>query len=221
MIEIIKRNGSIAVLIMVFLLINLPDGKSQKVELSPFFGYQTGARFSGKDNGMRIGGGIDYGISLNYAVSLKWRLEISYNNAKSDISFPANSIEDRNNYNKYTDLRCRFFSLGGLRELSPGNKANPFGILSVGWVHYHPTSHGYTNEDLLHFSLGGGVKLAVTDNFGFRFQTRLIIPVWFAGDYFTSIYSEGLLRPSHTTFAVQGDLTLSAILVLDKRHERK
>jgi hypothetical protein len=34
-------------------------------------------------------------------------------------------------------------------------------------------------------------------------------------EYFTGIYSEGLLRPSHTTFVVHGDLALSAFFVLD------
>jgi hypothetical protein len=214
MINKIKKHSSITTLILSFLLISLTDIKAQKIELSPFFGYQTATQFPSDQNQSRIVGGINYGVSMNYAITRTWRLEISYNYLKSDIS--TYSMYGRY---KYCNLNSKYLSLGGLKEIKPGNKVNPFGILIIGWVNHHPTSDGYYDANLVHFSLGGGVKVAVTDNFGFRFQASLIMPVWSAGEYFGAKYYGPLLIFTHATVVAEGDFTIAAILVLDKRHE--
>jgi len=209
----IKKHSSITILILSFLLVSLTDINAQKIELSPFFGYQTATQFPDQ-NQSRIGGGINYGGSMNYAITRTWRLEISYNYLKSDFS--AITMYGRHSY---CDLNSKYLSLGGLKEIRPGNKVNPFGILTIGWVNHHPTSNGRYDANLLHFSLGGGVKVAVIDNFGFRFQASLIMPVLSAGEYFGAKYYGPLLIFTHRTVAAAGDFTIAAVLFLDKRHE--
>lgn len=211
----ISRYGSIAILILTFQLIILTDIKSQKVELSPYLGYTTAARFPRDHGYFRIGGGFDYGVSLNYSIKHAWGIEISYSYLNSDIS-----AESGRGINKYCDLKSQYLSLGALKEISPGKSICPYGLLELGWVNYHPSSNGFSNENLLQCALAGGIKMAVSDNFGLRFQARILMPVWFAGDYFSGYYIEKLLTISTAKVIFQGDFTVAAIMILNKKHER-
>jgi hypothetical protein len=210
MIKFTWRCNSINILVIFFLFITGENVKSQKIEINPVFGYGTASNFPRDQDYLSIGGGVEYGISLNHSIWRTWRLEISYKYLKSDISTAGPHV-DRT---AYCDLTSNYFSIGAMKEFNRGQRLNPYLLAAGGLVNYHPLSGSYSNENLLHLSLAGGLKFSVTDFIGLRLQAGLIAPVWFHREYFSTGYSQIIASFKTTKIGVQADFTIGVILII-------
>jgi hypothetical protein len=213
MIGLIRKHISVNILVIFFLLFVSENVKAQKIEITPIFGYFTSSNLPRDQNYLRIRGGIEYGISLSHTISRTWRLEFSFSSLKSDLS-----LVSAHAYREiFSDLKSKFFSVGAMKEFNPGEKLSSYILPAFGFIYYHPLDRYSSNESLLDFSLAGGVKYSVTDVVGLRFQARLLMPVWFRGDYFTGDYSEILASFKTTKVSFQGDFTIGVILKIQKK----
>jgi hypothetical protein len=69
-------------------------------------------------------------------------------------------------------------------------------------------------------SLAGGLKFSVTDFIGLRLQARLIAPVWFRDEYFSTSYSQIIASFKTTKIGVQADFIIGLILIIPNSAER-
>jgi len=208
---IITKN-SLSVIITIFLLfLAVENADSQKIELSPFIGYETGGRLVSSNGYLYVGNGMDFGASFNYTYKPGREIELSYSHMKSDLD-----ADDGYNRVSVCDLNVDYYSIGLLREFSQNKKTVPYGLLAAGLVNYLPQSGAYSNEKLVHFSFSGGVKIYPSDRIGFRLQGRLLIPIWTDGSYFTGDPSGTPVTVTTRPGAVQCDFTAAVILVLKK-----
>jgi hypothetical protein len=221
MIGLTRKISSLGLLIISLQLILAENAKSQDMELSPVIGYATASGFPRDNNYMSIGNGFEYGISLNHALGHSWRLEFSFGSLRSDISI----VSAHGYREKYCDLISNFYSIGAEKEFNHGQKLNPFVIIGGGLVHFNPLSkdkfHDYSSENLLHFSVAGGVKLRITSFLDLKFQARLLTPLWFKDEYFSMEYFGSIASFNTLKISLEGDFSAGIILIIPNNSGRK
>ncbi len=202
-----KRKSLIFSLALAFGMITIIQVNAQKVELTPFIGYETGAKiYTGYDY-LRIGDGMVYGGSLNVNLGGGRYSELSYSHMASTLSYDGY-------IDKICDLAVDYYSIGALQEVMPGAKATPYGMFTLGLVNYRPTSGGYESENKMHVSLAGGIKIRASERIGIRLQARLLMPIWYGGAYWTVGPGGGGFSVGGGIHGVQGDFTGALFFVL-------
>ena len=71
----------------------------------------------------------------------------------------------------------------------------------------------------MHISLAGGVKIKASERVGLRLQARLLMPLYYAGTYFTFGTGGSGVSMAGGIKGVQGDFT--AALVINLRYRIK
>jgi hypothetical protein len=205
------KTGYIRIAIILSIFFYSESAKAQKIELSPFAGYETGGRLYTDQGYLYVGNGMDYGASINYSYKPGRQFELSYSHMKSNLD-----VDEGYNRVRVCDLSVNYYSIGVLRELGQGKKMTPYGLASLGIVNYRPLSGEFSNENLVHFSFSGGVKLFPSEKIGLRLQARLLIPIWADGSYFTGDPNGTTVTVTTRPGAVQCDFTASVIFVLNR-----
>jgi hypothetical protein len=215
--EIIKRIKnmtmvkifSIAGLLIMMFLSVAPELKAQKVELSPFVGYETGSTVYTSLGYLYIGDGMDFGGNLDFKLGGNRFAEISYSHMMTKLN-----VDEGNNERFLYDLGVNYYSIGILQETKPLAKISPYGLLTLGWVNYNPQTEDISGENKMHVSLAGGIKIKANDRLGFRIQARLLMPIFYAGTNFNTGTGGTSTNISATSVAFQGDFTAALVFVI-------
>lgn len=200
--------------IVLFLLV-IPGVQviAQKVELSPFIGYETGANihayYGGANGEIHIDDGMDWGGTLDVGVGGGRYGEFSYSHMATKVSLQGGFTPQ-----DPVDLAVDYYSLGVLQEIRPDAKATPYGLFTLGIVNYRPTEGDYASENKMHVSLAGGVKIKASERIGLRLQARLLMPLYYAGTYFSFGTGGGGAGVSGGIQGVQGDFTAALVFNL-------
>ena len=204
----LKKRYLFACLVLAISLTAGSHLKAQNIELTPIIGYETAAKINTSSGDLRINDGLVYGGALNVGLGGGRYAEFSYTHMASDLSIEGIVRED------ICDLAVDYYSLGALQELMPGAKATPYGLFTLGIVNYRPTSGGYSSENKMHVSLAGGVKIRASERVGIRLQARLLMPLYYAGTYFSVGTGGAGYGISGGIRGVQGDFPAGLFLVL-------
>jgi len=205
----INNRSRFFTLIVILAMMGLSiESKAQKVELVPFIGYETGANLYTSIGYLHIGDGMNYGGALDISLAPGVQVELSYNHMSSSLS-----LDEGYNTLKLTNMAVDYYSIGGLQELRHGEKISPYGLVSLGWVNYRPEEN-YSNENLFHVSLAGGVKVFASERIGLRLQARLLMPMFFNGIYFSAGTGGAGAGVGGTVGAVQGDFTAALFFII-------
>lgn len=204
-----KRSGIFTVLALAIVMVLAIPANAQKIELTPFVGYETRAKIYYGSGYLRIGDGMNYGGALNIGLGGGRFAELSYSHMASDLY-----IDGSLGREDLCDLTVDYYSIGALQEMMPGAKATPYGLFSLGWVNYRPTSGDYISENKMHVSLAGGVKIKISERIGIRLQARLLMPLYYAGTYFTVGSGGAGYGIAGGIHGVQGDFTGGLVFVL-------
>lgn len=204
-----KRKILLISIVIAFLMVSWSQVNAQKIELSPFIGYETGAKISSNlgtlhiSDGMALGGSIDVGMGGGrYG-------EFSYSHMGTALDLKGGLTNER-----LCDLAVDYYSLGVLQEIKPDAKATPYGLLTLGIVNYRPTTGDFSSENRMHISFAGGVKIRASERVGIRLQARLLMPLYYAGTYFSVGTGGTGYGISGGIQAVQGDFTAALVLRL-------
>ena len=183
---------------------------AQSIELTPFIGYETGAKINTNSSAgyLRIADGMNYGGALNVGLGGGRYGEFSYNHMASELSL------DSQVGGYICDLAVDYYSFGMLQEMKPEAKATPYGLFSLGWVNYRPTTGDYVSENKMHVSLAGGVKIRVAERIGIRLQARLLMPLYYSGAYFGVGTGGAGFSVGGGIKGVQGDFTGGLVFIL-------
>ena len=163
--------------------------KAQKVELTPLYGYQLGAKLNYPGGFLRLDDGDQYGIALtvntinDIGIEFWWMRQDAEMTIRDNIFVPFET--------RVSDMAVDWFQIGGMRYLDlPNEKIRPFGGVSLGLAVFTPSN---PNLDLVDRSLGsttrfsfainGGVKIMMSERIGLRLQGQLLVPVEWGGIY--------------------------------------
>jgi hypothetical protein len=197
---------------MAFMLVTVNQVSAQKIELSPFLGYETGAIIHTSLGDLHIGDGMDWGGSINVGMGGGRYVELSYSHLATYLN-----LENGITTEKLCDLATDYYSIGALQEIRPDERVTPYGLFTLGWVNYRPSNpttvtNDYSNENKMHISLAGGVKINASEKIGFRLQARLLMPLYYAGTYFSAGTGGAGYGVSGGVYGVQGDFTLALVI---------
>jgi hypothetical protein len=182
---------------------------SQHVELTPFIGYETGAKMSTSAGYLHADDGMNFGGALSVGPSSATQFEFSYNHMRSSLYLDEGPFDT-----DISDVDIDYYMFGGVREIIPDTKATPFTSLAIGWVNYRTLSEAYDNEQKFVMDLAAGVKIKASERIGIRLQARLHLPMYFNGVYFGAGTGGASMGVSSLVIMVQGDFTGSIYFVL-------
>jgi hypothetical protein len=194
------------VLPMILLLASVAQVKAQKIEIAPLIGYETGAHAHTNLGTLHIGDGMNFGGSVDVGLGRGRFAELSYTHLKSYLN-----NEMALNTTRVCDLAVDYYSIGVLQELRPKAKVSPYGLFTLGLVNYRPTTGNISSENKMDVSLAGGIKIHATEKIGLRLQARLLMPIYYAGTYFTIGSGGGGYGIAGGVVAVQGDFTAALV----------
>jgi hypothetical protein len=203
------KSFSIAGMVMILLFAGIYELQAQRIELSPFIGYETGSTVYTSLGYLYIGDGMDYGGNLGFNLGKNRYAEISFSHMMTKLN-----VDEGYNERYLCDLGINYYSIGILQETMPMSKISPYGLFSLGWVNYNPQTDDYSGENKMHFSFAGGIKIKASERIGLRLQARLLMPIFYAGGNFNSGTGGTSMNVSATSVAFQGDFTAALVFVI-------
>jgi hypothetical protein len=197
----------IVTLLMTMLIASVVQVKAQKIELSPLIGYETGAYVNTQLGRIHAIGGMDFGGSMNINMGGGRWAELSFTQLNTSMDYEAGLTT-----NKLSDLIIDYYSIGVLQEMKPDAKVTPYGLFTLGLVNYNPSSNTYRNENKMHISIAGGIKLNPSEKVGLRLQARLLLPIYYEGGYIFAGSGGTGYGVTGGVRGVQGDFTAQLVL---------
>jgi opacity protein-like surface antigen len=165
--------GSFALLVVVGLA-SPPCAQAQgyRLEITPTLGYRWGGHLGANDTALLdvdtdLEGGASYGLMFDVPLSRHFQVELLADHQEAELrrgklfapDFPG------------IDLDVDYYQIGLLWEWHPP-RVRPYVVLAVGVTDLDPGVSGVSGETRFSASLGGGVKVPVTDRVGVRLEFR-------------------------------------------------
>lgn len=146
------------------------DGELEynRYEFTPFAGYISGGEFEDPtDSSDRdLDQGSSYGLFVDIADE-HWRhYEIFYTGMDTEV-------EGATPF----DMQVQYLQIGGTVSHPDARHAIPYFGMTIGAARFSPDEAGLDSETELAFSVGGGLKVPITDHFGVRFDARAFVTV--------------------------------------------
>ena len=141
------------------------EARAQSVQITPFVGYAFGGsvRDTVLDESRSFDAALDYGGTLNFAISESWRFELLYSRQETKIS--------GNGLSPSFDVTIERYLAGFQEEKGEGN-IRYFGTFWLGATRFVPGLAGYDAETRFGGGVGLGVKTFPVKNVGLRFEAR-------------------------------------------------
>ena len=162
---------------------------AQKIEITPFYGYQLNGKVIGYEGDLNIRDAASYGAMIDITVQRGMQVELYYSRSDTRGDF----VAFRGPTYKLTDLSVNYFQLGFSRTVKKVKNVSLYGIGSLGASLFAPSGQAYNEtprtyyfEDWWLFSItaGGGAKVWLSEKVGLRFEGRVMMPITWAGGGF-------------------------------------
>jgi hypothetical protein len=199
-----QKSFTLSGLLVILLMTGQLNVQAQRIALSPFIGYETGSTIYTSLGYLYIDGGMDFGGTLDLNIGKN-----RYSHMMSKLN-----VDEGSNERYLFDLGVNYYSIGILQEAKPLAKISPYGLLTLGWVNYNPQTDDYSGENKMHVSLAGGIRIKATEKIGLRLQARLLMPILYAGTYFSAGSGGTNVNVSATSVAFQGDFTAALVFAI-------
>ncbi|VAX29353.1 Multi antimicrobial extrusion protein (Na(+)/drug antiporter), MATE family of MDR efflux pumps [hydrothermal vent metagenome] len=194
---------------------------AQKLEITPFYGYQLNGKVIGYSGDLNIRDASNYGVMLDIAVQNGMQVELFYSRSDTRADF----VEFRGPTYKLTNVSVNYFQLGFLRTAKKIDNISLYGVGSLGATLFSPSGQDYneTPKDyyfqdwwLFSVTLGGGAKVWISKKVGLRFEGRLLMPItWAGGGFMIGTGGSGLYLGGGSAI-LQASLTAGIIIALGK-----
>ncbi len=215
-----KLNSAILV-ILVTMFVYHPDVSAQKLEITPFYGYQLNGKVIGYSGDLNIRDASSYGVMLDIAVQDGMQVELFYSRSDTRADF----IEYRGPSFKLTDMSVNYFQLGFLRAVKKVDRITVYGVGSLGATLFSPSGKDYNETPIDYYyqdwwlfsvTLGGGAKVWLSEKIGLRFEGRLMMPItWAGGGFMIGTGGSGFYLGGGSAI-LQASLTAGIIVALGK-----
>jgi hypothetical protein len=151
---------------------------SRGIEITPFAGFQFGGRLDVAEGSLNIIDTEHYGVMIDLPIEYSTQLEFFYSYQPTELE-----IEEYGPFAekmRVFDMTVEYWHIGVVRGLKRGN-IMPFGSFSVGLANFNPKKSGIDSVQRFSVAMGVGVKAYMNERIGFRFQSRLLFPIQWAG----------------------------------------
>lgn len=165
---------------------------AQKVEVTPQYGYQIGAKYNYQGGYIKLHDSDQYGLTfgLNAAdditVEFMWAQQNSKVSIYDFIFYPQET--------EISDVTVNHYQIGAI-YMFDDDQLRPFAGLSAGWSTFNPEGDIYDSNTTFTMGVTGGLKYFFTDHIGIRIQTQLLLPVSWGGVYYgtggSGVYTGG------------------------------
>ena len=142
------------------------DARAQTIQLAPFAGYQFGGSFSSPalQASLSLESGLDYGGTMDIAISKTWRAELLYSRQETQIGLDAPGANS-------FDLTVERYMAGVMEERGE-NKSRFFGVALAGVTRFVPGLPGFDTNSHFTLGVGLGLKHFFSDHIGLRGEVR-------------------------------------------------
>jgi opacity protein-like surface antigen len=190
-------------LLSIFLLtaaVPIP-ARAGNVEITPFAGYTMGGEFKDAVTGKSLSfdDTSSYGIMVDFKQAVdqqdgeSW-IELYYSRQQTRLKADQGPFFG----NPLFDVDIEYYHVGGTYGLATG-KVKPFVVGTIGATHMVPQGADLHSETKFSLSLGGGVRMYLTEHVGIRLDAR-----WF-GTFFNGSGS-AFCSGGTCLVTVQGDV---------------
>lgn len=169
-----KKNRRILAILLFVIGISVQDLSAQAIELNGFAGWQLHGRAKLYDGDFNINDAANFGGKLSVALASTTHAEISYMRSDTEgrffpfIGSPSELITFSSNY----------IQLGAVQEADFG-RVKPFATIAAGLVVWSPKTSTVSSKTQFSATVGGGLKIWLTDFLGIRLQGSMLMPmVW-------------------------------------------
>jgi opacity protein-like surface antigen len=137
-------------------------------EFTPFVGYMGGGEFEDPtdSSNRKVDEDNNFGLMVDAAADY-WR--------HYELLFATQSTRVQGT--TPFDLDIQYLQIGGTVSYQDAEHVIPYFALTVGAARFSPDQPGLDDETKLAFSLGGGVRVPISDHFGVRFDVRAFATV--------------------------------------------
>jgi len=165
--------GVFIAMMLIAALFPLP-AMAADVEITPFAGYTMGGEFTDAVTGKSLSfdDTSSYGIMVDFKQPMdkeggeSW-IELYYSRQQTKLKADQGPFFG----DPLFDVNIEYFHLGGTYGKATG-KVKPFVVGTFGATHMTPEGDGLHSETKFSLSLGGGVKLYLTERVGIRLDAR-------------------------------------------------
>jgi opacity protein-like surface antigen len=144
-----------------------PEPHVNNTEVTPFVGFMAGGRFEDPvDSSDRdVKEDTNFGVILDLnADGPERQYELLYSQESTQVegAVPLN-------------LDVQYLQIGGIVNFMDNPRVVPFFGITVGAARFSPDANGMDSETKIAFSIGGGLKIPITDHVGIRLDGRAFI----------------------------------------------
>jgi Outer membrane protein beta-barrel domain len=140
--------------------------KYNAFEITPFVGYMFGGEFEDPvDSADRdLDGATNFGVIFDFAIESWRQYELLYSMQSTELDGVVP-----------LDMDVQYLQIGGTVSYEEATRVIPYFGMTFGATHFSPDETGLDDETKLSFSVGGGMRVPITDHIGVRFDARAFI----------------------------------------------
>ncbi len=153
---------------------------AQKVEITPQYGYQVGAKYNYYGGYLKLKSSDQYGLTFGINATDDVTIEFMWAQQNSDVRIKDFQFAPQET--ELTDVVVNHYQIGAIHMFGY-SEARPFIGLSAGWSTFNPDLNLYDGTTTFTLGVSGGLKYFFTDRIGIRIQSQLLMPVGWGGVY--------------------------------------
>jgi len=165
---------------MAIIILFSIDTYAQKVEITPQYGYQIGAKYNYYGGYLKLNSSDQYG--LTFGVNASDDITVEFMWAQQNTGLRIKDYQFFPQETDLTDVVVNHYQIGAIHMFGYSD-ARPFVGLSAGWSTFNPEEKIYDDTTTFTLGLSGGLKYFFTDRIGIRIQSQLLMPVSWGGVY--------------------------------------
>ena len=148
-------------------------GAGWGLEITPYAGYAIGGSFEDNTTGatLDVREGGNFGLILDVKDTPETQYELFYGFQRTVVTGGGTLGGD-----PLFDMDIHYLHLGGTCMFG-GDKVRPYIAGGAGATHFVPHGSGLGRKTYFSFSLGGGVRIPISDRVGLRFEGRGLLTV--------------------------------------------
>jgi opacity protein-like surface antigen len=148
-------------------------GYGSHLEITPMIGLRTGGELETSvsdlfDTDVEIDDSETYGVAIDIAITRDFQVELLANRQESAFRAHGGLFDDDR---RLADVTVENYQAGVLWQWG-GGQVNPFVVATLGVAKLDPEVAGAKSENRFAGTLGGGVKVFFSRNFGLRLEGR-------------------------------------------------
>ncbi len=204
--------------LLILSFIALVFGANAQIEFSVMGGYFLGGHVDYWEGRFDMDDAPVYNITASIPTMKGNNIEVSYSFTSSNGTFNPYSNAGSGYERTNAHLNTHYAMIGSYQSFKTGSPVTPFIGISIGASIFDYQYKNVSNVWRFAGSLGGGIKIDISEKIGIRLQGRLLMPMYFAGvGFYAGVGTGGAssgLSMNTGALAVQGDFSGGIIFKL-------